>query len=208
MAQSQSRTREGYQWTEVNGLQPGLPTIAAINPSTRIESSNDSYDAIVIGSGYAGLTAARDLTLAGASVMLLEARDRIGGRTWTANIDGHNFEIGGTYVHWAQPNLWREIARYQMQKGLDAAVDLDKGVTEISVITPAGVRVMDQEEQVSPLFLSHYDAPLTLWYYRLRFLLPPSGSSSTLTTVGANTSCHTLTIRALCQMQLPVTELP
>lgn len=148
MTQLQNRTREGYQWTESNGLQQGIPTIAAISPSTSIQGSNYGYDAIVIGSGYAGLTAARDLTLAGSTVLLLEARDRIGGRTWTASIDGHNFEIGGTYVHWAQPNLWREIARYQIQKGLDAAVDMQKGVTEISVTTPAGSRVMGQEEQV------------------------------------------------------------
>lgn len=151
MAQTQSKTREGYQWTELNGLQQGIPTIAVVSPSTSVQGGNDSYDAIVIGSGYAGLTAARDMALAGLSVMILEARDRIGGRTWTATIDGHSFEIGGTYVHWAQPNFWREIARYQMQKGLDSAVDMEKGVSEIPVITPAGVGVMSLEEQVSLL---------------------------------------------------------
>lgn len=143
--------REGYQWSPSDGLQQGLPTVAAINPPTSNRGSHDFYDVIVIGSGYAGLTAARDLAVAGASVMLLEARDRIGGRTWTAKIEGHNFEIGGTYVHRAQPNLWREVARYQMQKDIDAAVDMEKGVTEISMITPAGLRVMTQEEQVSLL---------------------------------------------------------
>ena len=151
MGQPPGRTREGYQWTESDGLQQGIPTVAAISPSTSNQGSNESYDAIVIGAGYAGLTAARDLTLARLNVMVLEARDRIGGRTWTSQIDGHNFEIGGTYVHWAQPNFWREIARYQMQKGLDAAVDMEKGVTGISVVTPAGPRVMGQEEQVSLL---------------------------------------------------------
>lgn len=132
-----------------NGLQHGIPTIAAISPTTSLEPNIDSFDAIVIGSGYAGLTAARDLTVAGAKVMLLEAPDRIGGRTWTSEINGHNFEMGGAYVHWAQPNFWREIARYQMQKGIEAAVDMEKGVTKISVTTPVRSRVMGQDEQVS-----------------------------------------------------------
>lgn len=149
MSPSQSRTREGYEWTKSNGLQHGLPTIAAISPTTSLQPGIDSFDAIVIGSGYTGLTAARDLTLAGASVMLLEARDRIGGRTWTSEIDGHKFEMGGTYIHWTQPNFWREIARYQMQKSIDAAIDMEKGVTKISVTTPAGSRGMSHDEQVS-----------------------------------------------------------
>lgn len=40
-----------------------------------------SYDVAVIGAGMAGLTAARDLAAKGYSVVLVEARDRIGGRT-------------------------------------------------------------------------------------------------------------------------------
>ena len=43
---------------------------------------NRTYDVIVIGAGFAGVTAARDLASAGRSVLVLEARDRLGGRTW------------------------------------------------------------------------------------------------------------------------------
>ena len=39
-------------------------------------------DVVVIGAGFAGIAAARDLVEAGRSVVVLEARDRIGGRTW------------------------------------------------------------------------------------------------------------------------------
>ena len=45
-------------------------------------------DVIVIGAGLAGLTAARDLADGGRRVIVLEARDRLGGRTWTGTMPG------------------------------------------------------------------------------------------------------------------------
>ncbi len=44
------------------------------------------YDVIVVGGGFAGVTAARECALRGRSVLLLEARDRLGGRTWSADV--------------------------------------------------------------------------------------------------------------------------
>lgn len=55
-------------------------------------------DVIVIGAGAAGLTAANQLKKAGLSVVVLEARDRVGGRLWTDVIDGAMLEIGGQWV--------------------------------------------------------------------------------------------------------------
>jgi monoamine oxidase len=76
-----------------------------------------TYDAIVIGAGFAGVTAARDLGTAGRSVLLLEARDRLGGRTWYRAFPTtkQNVEIGGTWVapRW-QPHVGGEIERYGM----------------------------------------------------------------------------------------------
>ncbi|MBF4586494.1 flavin monoamine oxidase family protein [Curtobacterium sp. VKM Ac-2887] len=55
-------------------------------------------DVVVIGAGVTGLTAANRLRAAGLTVTVLEARDRVGGRTWTNDIDGVTLEIGGQWV--------------------------------------------------------------------------------------------------------------
>jgi monoamine oxidase len=68
-------------------------------------------DAIVIGGGFAGVTAARELTHAGLDCTLIEARDRLGGRTWTTQWDGDEIELGGGWVHWHQPYAWSELQR-------------------------------------------------------------------------------------------------
>jgi monoamine oxidase len=70
-----------------------------------------THDVIVVGGGFAGVTAAREVALRGGSVLLLEARDRLGGRTWSADWDGIPIEYGGAWVHWHQPHTWSEITR-------------------------------------------------------------------------------------------------
>jgi monoamine oxidase len=56
-------------------------------------------DVLVVGAGLAGLTAARELTAAGRSVLVLEARDRVGGRIVNEDIgDGKIVEMGGAYA--------------------------------------------------------------------------------------------------------------
>ncbi|WP_308798672.1 flavin monoamine oxidase family protein [Agromyces silvae] len=55
-------------------------------------------DVVVVGAGAAGLTAATRLRAAGKAVVVLEARDRVGGRLWTGDVDGATLEIGGQWV--------------------------------------------------------------------------------------------------------------
>jgi len=69
------------------------------------------FDVIVVGGGFAGVTAAREAALRGRRVLVLEARDRLGGRTWSATWDGLAIEYGGAWVHWHQPHTWSEITR-------------------------------------------------------------------------------------------------
>ncbi len=54
---------------------------------------------IVIGAGIAGLTAARTLTEQGHEVIVLEGRDRIGGRTHTASVGAARVDLGASWIH-------------------------------------------------------------------------------------------------------------
>lgn len=75
----------------------------------------DTYDVVIVGGGFAGVTAARELRQRGHRVLILEARDRLGGRTWVSEFAGVAVEMGGTWVHWTQPYVWSEIGRYNLK---------------------------------------------------------------------------------------------
>ena len=67
-----------------------------------------NFDVIIVGAGAAGLTAASDLAVAGLSVVILEARDRIGGRMFTRHDEasGAPIELGAEFIHGKPPEIW------------------------------------------------------------------------------------------------------
>jgi monoamine oxidase len=68
-----------------------------------------AVDAVVVGAGLAGLTAADALHAAGLSVAVLEARASVGGRVKTLVQDGAWFDLGATW-HWTNQPRIRELA--------------------------------------------------------------------------------------------------
>jgi monoamine oxidase len=65
------------------------------------------YDLVILGAGMAGLTVAREMTQAGLDIVVLEARDRVGGRMET--IEGpapHGLEVGAQMVHGSRAPTW------------------------------------------------------------------------------------------------------
>jgi len=77
--------------------------------------STDQPDVVVVGAGLAGLTAARQLTRGGRSVVVLEARDRVGGRTRSEPLGDGTFDLGG---QWLGPTQTRMLGLVE-ELGLD-----------------------------------------------------------------------------------------
>jgi monoamine oxidase len=81
-------------------------------------------DVAVVGAGLAGLVAAREVERAGATAVVLEARDRVGGRTLNHDIgDGKVVEVGGQWVGPTQRRML-ELAR---ETGVDTFPSYDQG---------------------------------------------------------------------------------
>ncbi|MCE6999015.1 FAD-dependent oxidoreductase [Saccharothrix sp. S26] len=97
-------------------------TAVAVAEDAKDPNLRRHFDVIVVGAGVAGVTATRELRAKGKRVLLLEARNRVGGRTWTDTWRGHMIERGGTWVDRLQPHVWRELNRYQLPIMADAGV--------------------------------------------------------------------------------------
>lgn len=60
---------------------------------------------VVVGAGFSGLSAARHLARSGVDVLVLEARPRVGGRSWTDGSGAHRFDRGGQWIGPTQHRL-------------------------------------------------------------------------------------------------------
>jgi monoamine oxidase len=98
----------------VAGAAVAYPSAAeAANKNTRkhkrrhrASGKTHKADVVVVGAGFAGLTAARLIAAQGHSVTVLEARDRVGGRAWNHDLgNGDVSERGGTFVGPTQDHI-------------------------------------------------------------------------------------------------------
>jgi monoamine oxidase len=89
-------------------------------------------DVVIAGAGLAGLSAARALDAAGVSVLVVEARDRVGGRTWSAPVGGATFDLGGQWIGPGQPRMYRLAT----DLGLETFPTFEQGTKVVEVRGP------------------------------------------------------------------------
>jgi hypothetical protein len=79
---------------------------------TRTMPQPKLFDSIILGAGWSGAVAARDLASKGYSVLVLEARDRVGGRAKTWVGPGAKIDVGCSWIHgYREGNPARGIAK-------------------------------------------------------------------------------------------------
>jgi monoamine oxidase len=118
---------------------------------------------LVAGAGLAGLVTARDLVAMGASVTVIEARDRVGGRVWTARdpfVDGQHAELGGDMIDEEHHEL-RSLAG---ELGLTEVRILAGGFTYARPDTRGRVRLLSRSANNGWDRLSHALADLSRQY--------------------------------------------
>ncbi len=80
-------------------------------PFSCAKQSPHTYDVVIIGAGAAGLGAAQKLQDAHKDILVIEARDRIGGRVQTVNNWGSPIDLGASWIHGIENNPLTEIAK-------------------------------------------------------------------------------------------------
>lgn len=84
-----------------------------VEPNGQVDGEVDrQVDVVIVGAGFAGLTAARDLVELGHDVLVLEARDRVGGRSSTATLAGVPIDLGASFVGPTQDQVLKLAADF------------------------------------------------------------------------------------------------
>lgn len=109
---------------------------------------------VVVGAGVSGLAAAARLRAAGCEVVVVEARDRLGGRTWTHDLADAPVDLGGSWIHGPHGN---PLAAYVREAGLTWRND-GKWGTGLAVVLDDGTPCRPDFASTLVAVLADFDA--------------------------------------------------
>lgn len=135
--------------TSATALSAATTAQAACGDATGCKTPGCDYDVVVIGGGFAGVTAARDSQKNGLKTLLVEARNRLGGRTFSTSFEGSAIELGGTWIHNTQPFVWAEAQRY----GVDVLETPGAVPDVMQAVMPDGTRSNLTLEQITEVVI-------------------------------------------------------
>lgn len=106
---------------KAGALVAGVPGLLIPSPLRAADTAKRSTSVVVVGAGYAGMSAAWELHKRNVDVIVVEAGPRVGGRVWSATLsDGTTFEIGGQWV--ADAATQPDIRQLMAELGVDDRV--------------------------------------------------------------------------------------
>ncbi len=91
------------------GCEESKPAVSSDSPASPRAARR--AEVIVVGAGVAGLAAARDLVARDISTIVLEGRDRVGGRVWTDRSLGTALDVGASWIHGVSANPITDLAK-------------------------------------------------------------------------------------------------
>eukprot|EP00405_Crypthecodinium_cohnii_P045515 CAMPEP_0206571992 /NCGR_PEP_ID=MMETSP0325_2-20121206/27977_1 /ASSEMBLY_ACC=CAM_ASM_000347 /TAXON_ID=2866 /ORGANISM="Crypthecodinium cohnii, Strain Seligo" /LENGTH=745 /DNA_ID=CAMNT_0054076105 /DNA_START=31 /DNA_END=2265 /DNA_ORIENTATION=- len=147
-----------------------LVSAPTVEESSTPKANHEVVEVIVIGAGFAGLACALNLAEKGVSCLLLEARERPGGRCWSrTSQDGtKTTELGAEFIHGEKTATWRYLERYGL-KGCNRGNPVGKpGVSALEegwiyayldgkLLTPAQVR------EGNKVYFAQLDEAISNW---------------------------------------------
>ena len=133
---------------------------------------DETADVLVLGAGAAGLAAAQELSQVGLRVIVIEARDRVGGRIFTQHVPGHPLpiELGAEFIHGRPPESFALVEQAGL---LVYEVNGDQWLAQDRQLAPSDV-LWNQTNQLLMRMASAGDADRSFQTFLARFQSDPA----------------------------------
>lgn len=130
--------------------------------SARIAKIPKGGKIVVVGAGFAGIGAARTLSEQGYNVEVVEARDRVGGRAYTADLGGDAVDLGAAWLHDSRGNMLFDVVKELNVPNVNSNFS-DALVTDVDGAENPQAKLEYDSDQASALIEEVLTTPYLKW---------------------------------------------